>query len=90
MATCLYPSGPQQIGPDRHLVADYESPGAIVEFNRAGQVLRHPRAGGLDSNPSCDWLSFRPVAVGAGSADRALSARSAGRPSLKACTAARP
>jgi outer membrane protein assembly factor BamB len=34
-----YPSDPQQIGPDRYLIADYESPGAIVEFNRAGQVL---------------------------------------------------
>ena len=34
-----YPSDPQQIGPDRYLVADYESPGAVVEFNRAGQVL---------------------------------------------------
>jgi outer membrane protein assembly factor BamB len=34
-----YPSDPQQIGPDRYLVADYENPGAIVEFNRSGQVL---------------------------------------------------
>jgi hypothetical protein len=34
-----YPSDPQQIGPDRYLVADYESPGAVVEFNREGQVL---------------------------------------------------
>ena len=34
-----YPSDPQQIGPDRYLIADYESPGAVVEFNRAGQVL---------------------------------------------------
>ncbi len=34
-----YPSDPQQIGPDRYLIADYVSPGAIVEFNRAGQVL---------------------------------------------------
>ena len=32
-----YPSDPQQIGPDRYLVADYESPGGIVEFNREGQ-----------------------------------------------------
>ena len=34
-----YPSDPQQIGPDRYLIADYESPGALVEFNRSGQVL---------------------------------------------------
>jgi outer membrane protein assembly factor BamB len=34
-----YPSDPQQLGPDRYLIADYELPGAIVEFNRAGQVL---------------------------------------------------
>ncbi|MGC8626319.1 MAG: PQQ-binding-like beta-propeller repeat protein [Acidimicrobiales bacterium] len=42
-----YPSDPQQIGPDRYLIADYESPGAIVEFNRAGQVLYRyqPRSG---------------------------------------------
>jgi outer membrane protein assembly factor BamB len=34
-----YPSDPQQIGPDRYLVADYNNPGAIVEFNQAGQIL---------------------------------------------------
>ncbi len=34
-----YPSDPQQIGPDRYPIADYENPGAIVEFNRSGQVL---------------------------------------------------
>lgn len=34
-----YPSDPQQIGPDRYLIADYEQPGAIVEFNSAGKVL---------------------------------------------------
>jgi hypothetical protein len=34
-----YPSDPQQLGPDRYLVADYTNPGAIVEFNRAGQIL---------------------------------------------------
>jgi Kelch motif len=34
-----YPSDPQQIGPDRYLVADYENPGAIIEFDRSGQVL---------------------------------------------------
>lgn len=34
-----YVSDPQQIGPDRYLVADYSYPGAFVEFNRAGQIL---------------------------------------------------
>ena len=34
-----YPSDPQQIGPDRYLIADYSSPGQILEFNREGQIL---------------------------------------------------
>jgi hypothetical protein len=34
-----YPSDPQQIGPDRYLIADYENPGQILEFNRAGRIL---------------------------------------------------
>lgn len=34
-----YPSDPQQLGPDRYIVADYSNPGAIVEFNRAGKIL---------------------------------------------------
>ena len=34
-----YPSDPQQLGPDLYLLADYGQPGAIVEFNREGQVL---------------------------------------------------
>ena len=34
-----YPSDPQQIGPDRYIVADYAKPGAIIEFDRAGRVL---------------------------------------------------
>jgi hypothetical protein len=34
-----YPSDPQQLGPDLYLVADYASPGEILEFNRAGKVL---------------------------------------------------
>jgi outer membrane protein assembly factor BamB len=33
-----YPSDPQQIGPDRYLIADYEYPGAIVEFDRHGRI----------------------------------------------------
>ncbi|MBS1677185.1 MAG: hypothetical protein JST08_07350 [Actinobacteria bacterium] len=34
-----YPSDPQQLGPDRYLVADYAKPGGIYEFNRAGKIL---------------------------------------------------
>jgi hypothetical protein len=34
-----YPSDPQQIGPDRYLVADYANPGGLFEFNRAGRIL---------------------------------------------------
>lgn len=42
-----YPSDPQQLGPDRYLVADYASPGGIYEFNRAGKILwsYHPSSG---------------------------------------------
>ena len=39
-----YPSDPQQIGPDLYVCADYEDPGGIVEFNRAGQILYTYRA----------------------------------------------
>jgi outer membrane protein assembly factor BamB len=34
-----YPSDPQQLGPNRYLVADYTRPGGIYEFNRAGKIL---------------------------------------------------
>ena len=34
-----YPSDPQQLGADRYLIADYSSPGQILEFNRSGQIL---------------------------------------------------
>jgi hypothetical protein len=34
-----YPSDPQPIGRDKYLVANYESPGAFVEFNRYGNIL---------------------------------------------------
>ena len=50
-----YPSDAQQIGPDRYLVADYHSPGAIVEFNRAGKILYRyqPASGpGMLNHPS--------------------------------------
>ena len=34
-----YPSDPQQLGPDHYLIADYASPGQILEFNRAGKIM---------------------------------------------------
>jgi PQQ-like domain/Kelch motif len=42
-----YPSDPQQLGPDRYLVADYSRPGGIYEFTRAGKILwsYHPSSG---------------------------------------------
>jgi outer membrane protein assembly factor BamB len=50
-----YPSDPQQIGPDRYLIADYAAPGQILEFNRAGHILYryHPASGpGMLDHPS--------------------------------------
>jgi hypothetical protein len=34
-----YPSDPQQLGPDRFLLADYSPLGQIIEFDRHGKVL---------------------------------------------------
>lgn len=53
--TVSYPSDPQQIGPDRYLVADYARPGGLVEFDRAGKVLwiyRPPHGYGMLDHPS--------------------------------------
>ncbi len=50
-----YPSDPQQLGPDRYLVADYTKPGGIYEFNRAGKILwsYSPTSGnGMLNHPS--------------------------------------
>jgi hypothetical protein len=33
-----YPSDPQPLGPDRYLVANYETPGGFVEFDRTGHI----------------------------------------------------
>lgn len=42
-----YPSDPQQIGPDRYLIADYALPGQLIEFNRQGRILyRYRQASG--------------------------------------------
>ncbi len=50
-----YPSDPQQLGPNRYLIADYTTPGGIYEFNRAGKILwsYHPSSGnGMLNHPS--------------------------------------
>lgn len=50
-----YPSDPQQLGPDRYIVADYTSPGGIYKFNRQGKILwsYHPSSGpGMLDHPS--------------------------------------
>jgi hypothetical protein len=50
-----YPSDPQQIGPDKYIVADYSHPGGIIEFNREGQVLwdyHVPSGHGMLDHPS--------------------------------------
>ena len=42
-----YPSDPQQLGPDTYLLADYSSPGQVVEFDRHGKILyRYDQASG--------------------------------------------
>jgi len=50
-----YPSDPQQIGPDKYIVADYARPGGIVEFDREGHVLwdyHVPSGHGMLDHPS--------------------------------------
>jgi outer membrane protein assembly factor BamB len=50
-----YPSDPQQLGPNRYLVADYTTPGGIYEFDRRGRILwsYHPSSGpGMLDHPS--------------------------------------
>jgi len=59
-----YPSDPQQIGPDLYLVADYSDPGAIDEFNRAGQILyRYSPASGLGALDQPSLAEFLPSGV---------------------------
>jgi len=42
-----YPSDPQQVGSDTYLLADYSSPGQVVEFDRHGKILyRYDQASG--------------------------------------------
>jgi hypothetical protein len=54
-----YPSDPQQLGPDRYLIADYATPGQILEFNRQGRILyryRAPSGPGALDHPSLTEL----------------------------------
>jgi hypothetical protein len=54
-----YPSDPQQLGPDRYLIADYARPGQILQFDRTGRILYryHPASGpGLLDHPSLTEL----------------------------------
>ncbi|MFY9773625.1 MAG: PQQ-binding-like beta-propeller repeat protein [Trebonia sp.] len=47
LAVVGYPSDPQQTGPDSYLLADYSSPGQVVEFDRHGKILyRYDQASG--------------------------------------------
>jgi hypothetical protein len=50
-----YPSDPQQIGPNRYLVADYAKPGGLFEFDRQGHILwryQPPNGPGMLNHPS--------------------------------------
>ena len=54
-----YPSDPQQLGPDRYLIADYADPGQILEFDRAGHIsyrYRAPSGPGMLNHPSLTEL----------------------------------
>jgi hypothetical protein len=51
----VYPSDPQQLGPDLYLVADYTKPGSFIYTNRTGQVLYRyfaPSGPGMLDHPS--------------------------------------
>ncbi len=50
-----YPSDPQQLGADNYLIADYAKPGAVLQFDRAGQISSRyqPSSGpGMLNHPS--------------------------------------
>ena len=50
-----YPSDPQQIGPDRYLVASYAHPGGLLEFTHTGRILWRylvPSGEGMLDHPS--------------------------------------
>lgn len=50
-----YPSDPQQLGPDRYLVADFATPGGVYIFDHTGRILWSYRVGsgpGMLDHPS--------------------------------------
>jgi hypothetical protein len=55
-----YPSDPQQLGPNRYLIADYALPGQLLEFNRSGHIMyryRAPSGPGMLNQPSLAELA---------------------------------
>jgi len=59
-----YPSDPQPIGPDNYLVANYETPGGFIEFNRAGQILyRYAPSSGPDELNRPSLVELLPSGV---------------------------
>lgn len=71
-----YPSDPQQLGPDRYLVADYANPGGLYEFDRAGHILwsyRVPSGHGALNHPSlAEQLPGGDIAVNDDYRDRVV------------------
>jgi hypothetical protein len=59
-----YPSDPQQIGPNRYLVANYEKPGSIIEFDRSGHILyRYGPTSGVGSLNQPSLVELLPSGV---------------------------
>jgi hypothetical protein len=62
-----YPSDPQQLAPDRYLVADYTRPGGIYVFDRAGRIYWSYRIaaghGMLDHPSLAEQLPSGDIAV---------------------------
>ena len=72
-----YPSDPQQLGPDSYLVADYAKPGALLEFNKSGQVLYHYQApsgpGELDHPSLAEMLPSGAILINDDYANRMVA-----------------
>jgi PQQ-like domain len=59
-----YPSDPQQIGRNRYLIADYETPGAVVEFDRSGRIeFRYQPASGAGALDHPSLVELLPSGV---------------------------
>jgi hypothetical protein len=59
-----YPSDPQQLGSDLYLIADYSTPGEILEFNRAGRILyRYDVTSGLGMLNHTSLVELLPSGV---------------------------